>query len=184
MVLDTMEAAAEWRRCSSCKEWIPFETLYWVCNVSTCNRKRTGLVFCTVRCWDAHLSSMNHRESWAVEKNSPSRSEWQAEQAKTDSGRKPAQPRQPQRRLVRPAPAPAVASVPTPVATDADVPHEILVVASRLKNYILARSGMNTSDRVLAPLSEILRRVCDEAIENARRHERRTVLDRDIPHGR
>ena len=44
-----------WKRCSSCKNAIGFERIYWVCNVSTCNRKRTGLVFCTVSCWDAHL---------------------------------------------------------------------------------------------------------------------------------
>ena len=40
---------------------------------------------------------------------------------------------------------------------------------------------MNTSDRVLGPLSEIVRRVCDEAIRSAQREGRRTVLDRDIP---
>jgi hypothetical protein len=65
-----------WRRCNSCKKEIPFATLYWVCNVSTCNRKRTGLVFCTVSCWDAHLPSMNHRESWAEERTSPTAEEW------------------------------------------------------------------------------------------------------------
>lgn len=179
--MDIRESAREWRRCSSCKEWIDFETRYWVCNVSTCNRKRTGLVFCTVRCWDAHLSSMNHRESWAVEKDAPSPSEWRAQQEAADAGRKAAQPREPQRRPVRPAAStgsPAAAESPAPAP---DVPREILVVASRLKSYILARSGMNTSDRVLAPLSDILRRVCDEAIESARRDERKTVLDRDVP---
>jgi hypothetical protein len=34
---------------------------------------------------------------------------------------------------------------------------------------------------VLAPLSDIVRRVCDEAIRNAQRSGRMTVLDRDIP---
>jgi histone H3/H4 len=34
---------------------------------------------------------------------------------------------------------------------------------------------------VLEPLSDIVRRVCDQAIENARRDGRMTVLDRDIP---
>jgi histone H3/H4 len=34
---------------------------------------------------------------------------------------------------------------------------------------------------VLEPLSDIVRRVVDEAIENARRDGRMTVLDRDIP---
>jgi hypothetical protein len=56
-----------------------------------------------------------------------------------------------------------------------------LIVASRLKDYIREKSGFNTSDRVLSPLSAIVRRVCDEAIRNAGREGRRTVLDRDIP---
>ena len=57
---------------------------------------------------------------------------------------------------------------------------DVLIVASRLKQYIHGRSGFSTSDRVLDPLSDIVRRVCDEAIENAAREGRKTVLDRDI----
>jgi hypothetical protein len=57
---------------------------------------------------------------------------------------------------------------------------EVLIVASRLKQYIHGKSGFNTSDRVLDPLSDIVRRVCDEAIRNATREGRTTVLDRDI----
>jgi len=49
-----------------------------------------------------------------------------------------------------------------------------------LKQYIHGRSGFHTSDGVLKPLSEIVRRVCDGAIENAAREGRKTVLDRDI----
>ena len=66
-------------------------------------------------------------------------------------------------------------------AAAASVPEEVLIVASRLKDYVRARAGFNTSDQVLAPLSDIVRRACDEAIKNARRHERMTVLERDIP---
>lgn len=64
-----------WKRCSTCKKEIPFTTLYWVCNVSTCNRARTALAFCSVACWDAHVPILNHRESWAEEQRSPSRAE-------------------------------------------------------------------------------------------------------------
>jgi histone H3/H4 len=46
---------------------------------------------------------------------------------------------------------------------------------------VRARGGFSTSDRVLGPLSEIVRKVCDAAIENASREGRRTILDRDIP---
>ena len=65
-----------WKKCSSCKKSIAFKSLYWVCNVSTCNRKRTGLAFCTFSCWDAHQPMMNHRESWAEERSAPSRAQW------------------------------------------------------------------------------------------------------------
>jgi hypothetical protein len=71
-----------WRRCNSCKKPINYGKLYWVCNVSTCNRKRTGLIFCEVSCWDAHVPMMNHKESWAEERKAPTRDEW----ARTLSG--------------------------------------------------------------------------------------------------
>ncbi len=165
-----MEAESSgWRRCNSCKKWIGFETLHWVCNVSTCNRKRTGLVFCTVSCWDAHLPLMNHRESWAVEKTSPTAQAAAAASPRTS---------QPRRRLERPSPGPSGAPAR---AGRGELPREILIVASRLKSYVQARSGMNTSERALAPLSDIVRRVCDEAIRNAERDGRKTVLDRDVP---
>jgi hypothetical protein len=72
-----LEAGPYWKKCNSCKKEIAYKAIYWVCNVSTCNRKRTGLCFCTVSCWDAHVPGMNHRESWAEERRAPSREEWQ-----------------------------------------------------------------------------------------------------------
>ncbi|MGE0616563.1 MAG: hypothetical protein AB7P04_13085 [Bacteriovoracia bacterium] len=75
-----MEAHPEyWKKCNSCKNPIGYRATYWVCNVSTCNRKRTGLSFCTVACWDAHVPMMNHRESWAVELQAPTIEEWKRE---------------------------------------------------------------------------------------------------------
>ena len=64
---------------------------------------------------------------------------------------------------------------------DDDLPSDILIVASKLKKYIRARSGMNTSDGVMAVLSDHVRSICDQAIRNAGAAERKTVLDRDIP---
>lgn len=155
-----------WRRCSACKNPIELGATYWTCNVSTCNRKRTALQFCTVTCWEVHLPGANHRESWAEERQAPKTAEAPQpparEGATTPTGTK---------RIVREAPA------PTP---DADVPREILIVASRLKDYIRAKSGFKTSERILAPLSDIVRRACDDAIRNAERAERMTVLDRDV----
>jgi len=60
-----------WRTCSICKKPIAHGAIYYLCNVSTCNRKRTGLRFCSVDCWDAHLPDANHRSAWAVEERAP-----------------------------------------------------------------------------------------------------------------
>jgi hypothetical protein len=152
-----------WRRCSACKEPIGLGATYWVCSVSTCNRKRTGLVFCTVSCWEVHLPDANHREAWAVERTAPSSAELASDAGPGDAPKK-------QRRIVRPQGAAA------PPAAE-----PVLVVASRLKDYIRGHAGFNTSDQVLEPLSAIVRGVCDEAIRNARTEGRTTVLERDIP---
>jgi hypothetical protein len=73
-----MESSSEyWRKCNICKKLVHYASVYWVCNVSTCNRKRTGLHFCSVECWDAHLPGMNHREAWAIEKRAPTQAEWE-----------------------------------------------------------------------------------------------------------
>jgi hypothetical protein len=157
-----------WRRCSACKKPIALGAVYWTCNVSTCNQKRTGLVFCTLSCWEVHLPGANHREAWAVERRAPATPEPGAAPA---AGSVPAAEARGPRRIVVSQPA----KKPDPV------PQEVLIVASRLKDYVRARAGYNTSDRVLEPLSEIVRRVVDQAIENARREGRMTVLDRDVP---
>ena len=136
-----------WRRCSACKQPIDFGADYWACSVSTCNRKRTALAFCTVDCWEIHLPGANHREAWAVEKK---------------------------------APASAAAAQPEGRTSKRDG-GEVFIVASRLKDYVKKSAGYNTSDRVLAPLSAIVQRICDRAIDNARREGRMTVLERDIP---
>jgi len=153
-----------WRRCSACKTPIPLNAIHQVCSVSTCNRPRTGLVFCSVSCWEVHLPDANHREAWAVERRAPA-TQGAAETAPMAGA---------QRRLVRPA---------QPAAREqaSATPNEVLIIASRLKDYVRAKAGYNTSDRVLEPLSEVVRRVVDQAIENARRDGRMTVLDRDIP---
>ena len=57
-----------WKRCSNCKKELPFAATYWACNVSTCNRPRTALVFCSVPCWDAHVPTLRHRDAWAEER--------------------------------------------------------------------------------------------------------------------
>ena len=172
-----MPEVTPWRRCSACKKPIALGAVYWACNVSTCNQKRTALCFCNVSCWEVHLPGANHREAWAVEKRAPKTPEAAEATPRAsvdDLARGPSQrPGTGVRRLVR-------STAPTP-PKPAAAPEEVLIVASRLKDYVRARSGYNTSDRVLEPLSEIVRRIADQAIENARRDGRMTVLDRDVP---
>ncbi|MGH0035758.1 MAG: hypothetical protein ACQGVK_12100 [Myxococcota bacterium] len=169
-----------WRRCSACKEPIALGSAYFVCSVSTCNRKRTGLAFCSVSCWEVHLPVARHREAWAVEETAPTSPE-PADAASGAAAGTPARERpRGQRRIVRPAGDEASPARP---ARD-QAPREVLIVASRLKEFVRARSGFNTSERVLDPLSDIVREVCEEAIRNAERDGRKTVLDRDIPRRR
>ncbi len=59
--------------------------------------------------------------------------------------------------------------------------NEVLVVVSKIKNYIKDQSGMNTSGSVPEALSDHVRRLCNQAIENARADGRKTVMDRDFP---
>ncbi|MDP6977439.1 MAG: hypothetical protein QF570_02420 [Myxococcota bacterium] len=58
--------------------------------------------------------------------------------------------------------------------------NEVLVVASKVKAYIKDKGDMKTSASVLSALSDRIRSMCEEAIENARSDGRKTILDRDI----
>ncbi len=146
-----------WRRCSSCKTDIGWGRAYWVCSVSTCNQNRTGLVFCSDNCWEAHVPVMRHRESWAVEKRAPS---------SPNAGLAPA-----------PATPPAAKRAAAP---EAGADAEILVVASKLKAYVRARSEMSTSDKVMDLLSDRVRALCDQAMRRAAADGRKTLLERDF----
>lgn len=176
---------ASWRLCSSCRNEIDFEQVYWECSVSTCARvARTGLFFCSVSCWEAHLPTMRHREAWAVEKRAPNEAAWRRQlQEEERRGQADDEPRPAPRTADAPAPraadAPARRVVAAESASD-DGADDILIVVSKLKKYIRARSGMNTSDGVMAVLSDHLRKVCELAIRHAADDGRKTVLDRDF----
>jgi hypothetical protein len=180
-----------WRRCNLCKAAIRFEAEYYRCSVSTCNRKRTGLIFCSLPCFEAHLPEARHRDAWAERQIAPTRAAAEAELASeagdeeapkagdtprgmTGAGTGPV----PQRRIAVPAspPVPAAASEDNRAEPEA----EVLVVVSKLKKYVRDWSGMNTSDSVIAVLSEHLRELSKEAIRQAGLDGRRTVLDRDF----
>lgn len=151
-----------WKKCSSCKNPIPYSTKYYVCSVSTCNGERTGYVFCSISCFERHLPGANHRSAGAIEKVSPANVS--------------AQPttHQPQRIMIRPQVSPVSSS------QNKSQIQEVLVIASRLKEYIQAQSEFNTSASVMNVLSDYLRVLCDRAIDNARADGRKTVMDRDF----
>ncbi len=200
------DEASVWRHCSICKTDIGFGDSYFVCSVSTCNRKRNPLYFCSLGCWEAHLPMMRHRDAWAEQVAAPTQAEWEKQQqeagaeeeSEADDVREPSR-RPPSfsdtdidettgvRRItetVRDAYQEARRQrrvVPSSDAEgDPELPRDILIVASKLKKYIKARSGMNTSDGVMNALSDYVRRICNEAIRNAARDGRKTVMDRDF----
>ena len=178
-----------WLLCSACRKGISYGAVHWVCSVSTCNRSRTRLVFCSVPCWDSHLATLRHREAWAVETLAPARVEHpsHAEAGVRESAplasspasaltARPDQPlpgRLPDTSVIAHAGGPALSS-----RFDHD---DVLVVISKVKKYIRDRSGMNTSDGIVETLGDHVRQICDEAVRAAARDGRKTVLDRDVP---
>lgn len=201
-------------KCTECRKDIAFGATYWQCSVSTCNRSRMPLYFCSVACWDSHLSMVRHRDAGAIEVKAPSKEAWQREQANVVAeAPRPAPAPAPVTRTV-PASAPAPSfrpmasgsqaqinpNAPRRVVGDASpstaaavegnvhladiVDRDMLIVISKLKKYIKDRSGMNCSDAVAEVLSDHVRVICDDSIRAAARDERKTVLDRDVPRPR
>lgn len=205
--------AEMWVKCTECRKEIAYGAAYYQCSVSTCNRSRMPLYFCSVACWDSHLSMVRHRDAYAVEARGPSKEEWATTQANAEPVKplpqtpdRPPPGAVPMRAVSGPAPTPvayrsspsgstAQVSASTPVrpessassggpALSSTYDKDILIVVSKLKKYIKDRSGMNCSDSVADMLSEHVRAVADESIRAAARDERKTVLDRDVPKAR
>lgn len=162
--------AAAWRKCSSCKKPIGFNSRYYACSVSTCNGQRTGYAFCSVGCWEVHLPGARHKDAAAIEMKSPATAQLASSDPTSSSSD------QPTRRII----ASPSSSTLSATATSNQMPREILIIASRLKEYITARADMNTSSTVMEVLSDFVRLACDRAIDNARADGRKTVLDRDF----
>lgn len=58
--------------------------------------------------------------------------------------------------------------------------NEVLVVVSKLKNYIKETSGLSTAGTVPDVLTNAIKDLCAQAIENAKKDGRKTVMDRDF----
>ena len=112
---------------------------------------------------------MRHRDAWAEPVTAPTREQHLAELAEEEEEAKTkmaAEEADKTRRIVG--------------LSDDGLPKEMLIVVSKLKAYVKARSGMSTSDGAMDVLSNHLRKLCDEAIRHAGTAGRKTVLDRDF----
>ncbi len=61
-----------------------------------------------------------------------------------------------------------------------DLPMDTLIVVSKLKAYVKAKSDFNTSGDVADELSKFVRLMVNEAIEEARAEGRKTLMARDF----
>lgn len=166
--LEELKSKTYWKKCSTCKKELPFGAAYYICSVSTCQGQRTGLNFCSVECWDAHLGFARHRDAGALDAKAPTREQYLAtlEDEPAPEARKI---------LVRtPAPASSLNS------SDDDAHVDTLVVVSKVKQFIRDKSEMNTSQCAIDALTEKVVQECKRAIENARASGRKTVMGRDI----
>ncbi len=153
-----------WKKCSSCKKPISLNSKYYECSVSTCTGERTGYVFCSIPCFEVHLPGARHRSAGAVEKKSPM----------TVSPVNEA----PKRIIVQNSATSTTA--PNTQLKKSSMENEVLVVVSKMKQYIKDVSDMNTSEDVNQVISHMIRIQLDRAIEQARREGRKTVMARDF----
>ena len=153
-----MILSSYWKKCSVCKKEIGFQSIYQKCSISTCRKQ----AFCNVDCWSVHDSVMGHKSAYAEEERAPSEAETQNEK--------------PRRRLVTP---PSSANTSTSTSSS-DLPMDTLIVISKLKSYVKAKSGMNTSADVADELSQYVRVLVNLALDQAQSEGRKTLMARDF----
>jgi hypothetical protein len=155
-----MSTENEWKKCSACKKAIPYNSRYYTCSVSSCNTSRTNYIFCSVPCFDHHIPKERHKSAGAIDNMSP---------------KKPGSTEQNlgARRII-----PNQKSNPSnkQISRGGDV----LIIASRLKEFILAQSEYSTSASVMDVLSDHVRLIAMQAIDNARSAGRKTVMEQDL----
>jgi LytS/YehU family sensor histidine kinase len=109
---------------------------------------------------------MNHKNSWAEENRSPKKENYIPELIVAENTT-------PTKRILIQS-RPAINSNSHTYDSS-----EILIVASKLKQYIKDKYDMNTSANVMEILSNDVRRLTDKAVEKARSEGRKTLMDRD-----
>lgn len=166
-----------WRKCSTCKKDISLGAKYYECSVSTCTGQRTGYVFCSVSCWEVHLPGARHRDAGAVEKKAPMQTAPTVSEVSPSAQAQANSANAPRRIIV------GVGTMSPPQlggAGKSAMEVEVLVVVSKMKQYIRDISEMNTSEDVNQVLSNLIRQACKNAIESAKSDGRKTVMARDF----
>jgi len=153
-----MILSSYWKKCSVCKKEIGFQSIYQKCSISTCRKQ----AFCNVDCWSVHDSVMGHKSAYAEEERAPSEADAQNEK--------------PRRRLVT---SPSSAN-PSASSSSSDLPMDTLIVISKLKSYVKAKSSMNTSADVADELSQYVRVLVNLALDQAQSEGRKTLMARDF----
>ena len=148
-----------WRHCGSCKKPIILKQNYYACSISTC--KKTA--YCSIACFDDHSPIFRHKDAWALEKRAPTEPEIASDTpSRLDTARL----------------ASSATSKKSPL--NDDLSRDVLIVASKLKDYVRVKGGLNTSQNVVDRLSDMVRILCDQAIERAHHDNRKTLMDRDF----
>lgn len=169
-----------WKKCSSCKKHLGFDQPHYVCSVSTCNGQRTGYVFCSIACFEVHLPGARHKDAAAIEARSPKKIT-----NATEATHRPPE----KRRIIAGSPSSVAERMGSTDSVSKSQSHgqtssmesqEVLVIASRLKDFIQKKAEMNTSADVMQVLSQHLRVICERAIDQAKASGRKTVMGRDF----
>jgi histone H3/H4 len=172
-------AATFFRRCSNCKKEIALGAKYFICSVSTCQRQRAPIQFCSPDCFEVHNEVERHKDGWAVEQKAPLVAE--PESPAPASAPKSATPKAPAHPTAF-TPSVITRTVTTRNQENTMSEDETLIVVSRVKDHIKQSSGgMNTSEQIVSVLTDNVRKLADEGIENAKKANRKTVMGRDIP---
>ncbi|MDH4467890.1 MAG: hypothetical protein QE271_07520 [Bacteriovoracaceae bacterium] len=159
-------AHSYWRKCGSCKKEIAYQTTYQVCGIASCQK----FAYCSVDCWSLHNSILNHKSAWSEDRISPKKEEsnFLAESA----------PPTGVRRVVITPPKSGQQTNPASAVTYSS--DDILIVASKLKQFVKDKHDLNTSANVMKILSDHVRTFTDRAAMKAKSEGRKTLLDRDF----
>jgi hypothetical protein len=176
--------AEYWMRCTECKTELAFGAKYFQCSVSTCNRSKFRLVFCSIVCWDSHLADARHRDAWAEEARAPTREVWQRENAAAETTRQAAPPSVSSAAPPRPAPMASSAAPPRPAYSASPSPPGSQASSSAAAPSPSSAAPASSSSSAPSPGSAPVRRVVGDAsqataaaVEGVKLAE---VTDRDI----